>query len=53
MEALPQKRKLDREMQNKVGFMSFIINEFACAYKMNRQEAYLYLRKYGGLDFLN
>jgi hypothetical protein len=53
MEALAQKRELDRETQNKVGFMAFIINEFAIAYKMNRQEAYLYLEKYGGLDFLN
>ena len=53
MEALQQKRKLDREMQNKIGFMAFIINKFACAYKMNRQQAYLYLKKYGGLEFLN
>jgi hypothetical protein len=53
MEALQQKRKLDRETQNKVGFMAFIINKFATTYKMNRQEAYLYLKKYGGLDFLN
>lgn len=53
METLLQKNELDRETQNKIGFMSYIINEFACAYKMNRQKAYLYLKKYGGLDFLN
>jgi len=53
METLPKKHTLDREMQNKIGFMAFIINEFACAYKMNSQKAYLYLKKYGGLDFLN
>jgi hypothetical protein len=53
MEALPQKRELDRETQNKVGFMAFIITKFARAYKMNRQQAYLYLKKYGGMDYLN
>ena len=53
MEALQQKRELDREMQNKVGFMSFIITKFARAYKMNSQQAYLYLKKYGGIDYLN
>ena len=53
MEATTKKRELDREMQNKIGFMAFIINEFANSYKMNSQEAYLYLKKYGGLDFLN
>jgi len=53
MEILQQKYELDRETQNKVGFMAFIINKFACTYKMNRQDAYLYLKKYGGLEFLN
>ena len=53
MEALAQKRELDREMQNKVAFMTFIITKFAGAYKMNSPKAYLYLKEYGGLDFLN
>ena len=53
METITQKHELDRETQNKVGFMAFIINKFACTYKMNRQSAYLYLKKYGGLEFLN
>jgi hypothetical protein len=53
MEMLSQKQTLDRETQNKVGFMAFIINKFATTYKMNRQKAYLYLKQYGGLDFLN
>ena len=53
METLSQKRELDRETQYKVGFMAFIINKFAATYKMNMQSAYLYLKKYGGLDFLN
>jgi hypothetical protein len=53
METLSEKRELDRETQNKVSFMSFIITKFARAYKMNSQQAYLYLKKYGGIDYLN
>ncbi|MDR2887054.1 MAG: DUF3791 domain-containing protein [Bacteroidales bacterium] len=53
MEALKEKRVLDRETQNKVNFMSFIIQKFANAYKMNGQDAYLYLKKYGGIDYID
>jgi hypothetical protein len=53
MEVLEQKRELDRETQNKVAFMTFIIVKFASAYKMNSQKAYLYLKEYGGLDYLD
>ena len=53
MEALRQKRELDREMQNKVLFMAFIITKFARAYKMSKPNAYRYLKKYGGMDFIN
>jgi len=53
METLSQKHKLDKEMQNKMLYMAFMITMFARAYKMNRQKAYLYLEKYGGLEFLN
>jgi hypothetical protein len=45
-------RKLDKETQNKIRFVTYIIPEFARAYKMSRQEAYFYLKKYGGFDFL-
>jgi len=31
---------------------SFIITMFARAYKMSKQNAYFYLKKYGGMDFL-
>jgi hypothetical protein len=47
------KRELDREMQNKILFMAFIICKFDRAYKMNKPKAYLYLKQYGGLDYLN
>jgi len=53
METVKEKRVLDREMQNKVAFMTFIITKFASAYKMNSQQAYLYLKKYGGIDYID
>jgi hypothetical protein len=43
---------LDNETKNKIGFVTFIIEEFAVSYKMNRQEAYRYLKKYGGIDYI-
>jgi hypothetical protein len=52
METIRQKCELDRETQSKVRFVTFIITMFARAYKMNKQEAYLYLEKFGGLNFL-
>ena len=42
----------NKEKQNKVRFVSFIIPEFARAYKMDKQEAYRLLKKYGGLDYV-
>ena len=43
---------LDKQTSDKVSFISFIIPEFAAAYKMKISDAYRYLKKYGGLDFL-
>lgn len=45
--------KLDKETSDKISFISFIIPEFALAYKMNVQKAYQYLKHYGGIDYLN
>ena len=42
----------NREQLNKLRFITFIIPEFARSYKMDKQEAYRYLKKYGGLDFI-
>ncbi|MDR3134031.1 MAG: DUF3791 domain-containing protein [Prevotellaceae bacterium] len=47
-----EKRKLEKEDSDKIKFITYIIPKFADEYKMNRQEAYLYLKKYGGLNFL-
>jgi len=43
---------LNKEDRDEVNFISFIIPEFAAAYKMNIQKAYQYLKQYGGIDFL-
>ena len=53
MEVLLQKQESEREIENKVVFMTFIITKFARAYKMSKANAYLYLKKYGGLTFLD
>jgi hypothetical protein len=45
-------KTIDKEISDKVSFISFIIPEFAESYKMNTQDAYFYLKKFGGLDFL-
>jgi hypothetical protein len=44
---------LDKETSDKISFISFIIPEFAAAYKMDIQDAYRYLKQYGGLDFIH
>jgi hypothetical protein len=44
---------VNKQTSDKVSFITFIIPMFADAYKMNVQDAYLYLKKYRGLDFLN
>ncbi|GHT65074.1 hypothetical protein FACS189451_12790 [Bacteroidia bacterium] len=46
-------QKLDKATSDKISFIAFIIPEFAKAYKMNIQSAYFYLKKYGGIDYLN
>ena len=46
-------RKLNKEINDKISFVSFIIPEFALAYKMNVQKAYQYLKQYSGIDYLN
>ena len=43
---------VDKHTSYKVAFISYIIPAFAKAYKMPIADAYLYLKKYGGLDFL-
>ena len=43
---------INSEMDNRLSFVTFIIEKFASSFKMDRQEAYFYLKKYGGLDYI-
>jgi hypothetical protein len=52
METTLEKNTLDKEASDRISFITFIIPEFADEYKMDRQEAYRYLKKYGGLDYI-
>jgi hypothetical protein len=45
-------KEMPRERRDKICFVLFIIYEFAEAYKMNKQRAYRYLKRYGGLDYI-
>jgi hypothetical protein len=47
------RKTLDKETSDKVSFITFIVPEFAAAYKMNVQNAFFYLKNYGGWDYLN
>jgi len=44
--------KTHKETSDKISFITFIIIEFAESFKMKKVDAYQYLKKYGGLDFL-
>ena len=44
---------MNKELSDKINFISFIITMFARSYKMSKQGAYRYLKQYGGMDFLN
>ena len=45
--------KLDKETIDKVGFISYIVPEFAKSYKMSVPDSYRYLKRYGAWDYLN
>jgi hypothetical protein len=45
-------KPFEEETRSKILFVAFIVLMFARAYKMSRQTAYCYLKKYGGMDFL-
>ncbi|GHV49063.1 hypothetical protein FACS1894181_06790 [Bacteroidia bacterium] len=44
---------LDKATSDKISFIAFIVPFFAESYKMNAQDAFFYLKKYGGWDYLN
>ncbi len=48
-----ENKKINKETSDKISFITFIVPEFAAAYKMDVQEAFFYLKKYGAWSFLN
>jgi hypothetical protein len=42
----------DKETKDRMRYTCFIIPQFGEACKMDKREAYLYLKKYGGLDYI-
>jgi hypothetical protein len=47
-----EQKMLSREAENRLRYLNFIILRFARGFKMPIQEAFRYLDKYGGIDFL-
>ena len=47
-----ENKVINKATSDKISFISFIIPEFAAAFKMNMAEAYRYLVRYGGFEFL-
>ena len=47
------KQAITKEVSDKISFVTYIVPEFADAYKMPVPAAFKYLKKYGGWDFLN
>lgn len=47
-----QNRTIDKQTSDKISFMAYIVPAFADAYKMKVQDAFFYLKKYGGWDYL-
>jgi hypothetical protein len=52
-QSVMEAKVLNDETRNKISFITFIIPQFARAYKMKSQTAYLYLQQYGGMEFLD
>ena len=48
-----EEKRIDKATSDKISFMTYIVPEFAAAYKMKAQDAFFYLKKYGAWDFLN
>jgi TRAP-type mannitol/chloroaromatic compound transport system substrate-binding protein len=44
---------IDKKSYYWVEYMNMIIFEFASSYKLPVRKAYIYLKQYGGIDFLN
>ncbi|MDO4181726.1 MAG: DUF3791 domain-containing protein [Bacteroidales bacterium] len=43
---------MDADIKNKVEYVIAVINEFAAAHSLNTRQAYRYLERFKGLDFV-
>jgi hypothetical protein len=50
--SIATKKTIDKATSDKISFMAYIVPAFADAYKMNIQDAFFYLKKYGGWKYL-
>ena len=48
-----ENKAIDKSTSDKISFITYIVPAFADAYKMNVQDAFFYLKKYGAWDFIN
>ena len=44
---------INKETENKVAYIIAVINEFASTHSLNNAQAYRYLERFKGLDFVN
>ena len=43
----------DSELKNKIEYIIAVISEFATAHSLNTSQAYRYLERFKGIDFVN
>ena len=43
---------MEKDTKNKIEFMVVCISEFSRRYEMHMKEAYIYLKRYNGIEFL-
>lgn len=46
-------KNTDSELKNKIEYIIAVISEFAAAHSLNTSQAYLYLERFKGIDFVN
>lgn len=50
--SIATEKTIDKATSDKISFMAYIVPAFADAYKMNVQDAFFYLKKYGGWEYI-
>ncbi len=44
---------MNRENRNRISYIVYLISEFADTYKIRHSEAYVYLKRFKGLAYIN